>query len=155
MVGKEMNSQTPRAVLDMPEVNVAIYSFLLNFPWELWQVSFFREMASAPHWAATKFCTQASFGDAMISTVSFWAVAIMVQSRQWILRSSWRAVAGFVSIGVVITIVFEELATGPLDRWQYAEIMPTLPVIGTGLFPILQWVVIPPLIVWFVRRQLT
>ena len=63
-----MNSQTPRAVLDMPEVNVAIYSFLLNFPWELWQVPFFREMAAAPHWAASKFCTLASFGDATIST---------------------------------------------------------------------------------------
>ena len=112
-------------------------------------------MAGAPHWVATKFCALAGFGDATISMVSFWAVVVMVQSRQWILCPSWRAVAGFVSVGVVITTVFEELATGPLDLWQYAEIMPTLPVIGTGVLPMLQWVVIPPLIVWFVRRQLT
>jgi hypothetical protein len=32
--------------------------------------------------------------------------------------------------------------------------MPRLPVIGTGLLPLLQWLVIPPLVLWFVRRQI-
>jgi hypothetical protein len=33
--------------------------------------------------------------------------------------------------------------------------MPTLPVLGTGLLPLLQWIFLPPLIAWFVHRQLT
>ncbi len=155
MAGEGANGKAQLGVLDMPEVNVAIFSFLLNFLWEFWQVPFFQEMANKTHWTGIKICTQAAFGDALIATVSFWAVAIVVQSRRWIFRPSWREVAGFVSIGVIITIVLEGLATGALDRWAYVEAMPTLPVLGTGLFPLLQWIFVPPLVVWFVRRRST
>jgi len=33
--------------------------------------------------------------------------------------------------------------------------MPVIPLLGVGLSPLLQWVVLPPIVVWFVRRQLT
>jgi hypothetical protein len=33
--------------------------------------------------------------------------------------------------------------------------MPVVPLLEVGLSPLLQWIVLPPLIVWFVRRQLT
>jgi hypothetical protein len=56
---------------------------------------------------------------------------------------------------VVITIVMERLSTGPLGRRAYAERMPIVPLVDVGLSPLLQWIVLPPLIVWFVRRQLT
>ncbi|WP_162899861.1 hypothetical protein [Halomonas sp. JS92-SW72] len=45
-------------------------------------------------------------------------------------------------------------ATVLQDRWQYGELMPTLPLLGTGLAPLLQWLLLPPLIVWLARRQL-
>lgn len=32
--------------------------------------------------------------------------------------------------------------------------MPVVPVIGIGALPLLQWVLLPPLILWFARRQL-
>ncbi len=60
-----------------------------------------------------------------------------------------------VAVGLVITIILEALATGPLERWSYTSSMPTLPVLGTGLLPLLQWILLPPLTLWFVRRQLT
>jgi hypothetical protein len=49
---------------------------------------------------------------------------------------------------------FEALAIGPLARWSYAPAMPTLPILGTGVVPLLQLIVLPPLTIWFVRRQL-
>ena len=52
------------------------------------------------------------------------------------------------------TIALEWLATNAWDRWQYAARMPTLPVLGTGLTPLLQWLVLPLLLLWLVRRQL-
>ena len=39
-------------------------------------------------------------------------------------------------------------------RWEYAEAMPRLPLLGTGLAPLLQWLLIPPLVIWLVRRQI-
>jgi hypothetical protein len=144
-----------REVFNIPEVNVAIFSFLLNFPWEIWQVPFFRGMASMLHWKAIAMCTQATVGDAVIAIASFWGIAIVARTRRWILRPTWREIAGFVGFGVIITIVFESFATGILDRWEYVEAMPILPILGTGLLPLLQWIILPPLVVWFVWRQLT
>ena len=144
-----------RRILEIPELNVAAFAFLLNFVWEFSQVPFFRAMATSPYWEAAQACIQATFGDAAIALVSFWAVALAARSRRWILGPSARQVLGFVAAGVAITVVFEWLATELLGRWNYAGSMPTVPLLGTGVLPLLQWILLPPLIVWFVRRQLT
>lgn len=142
-------------VLDQPELNVALFAFLLNYPWEFLQVPFFEGMAAAPHWDAVRFCTRATLGDAVIALIAFWAVAAWTHSRGWILQPSTKQILGFVVVGLAITVAFEWLATEVLVRWAYAERMPTIPLLGTGILPLLQWIVLPPIIVWFVRRQLT
>lgn len=142
-------------IVDIPELNVAIFSFLLNFVWEMWQIPFFVALSSGPHWDGVAACTQATFGDAAISLVAFWSVAAFARSRRWILAPSATQIWSFVLVGVVTTIAFEALATGVLERWSYSPSMPTLPILGTGLFPLLQWILLPPLTIWFVRRQLT
>lgn len=60
-----------------------------------------------------------------------------------------------MAVGVLITIAAEWVLTEGIERWTYAPSMPTLPVLGTGLLPLLQWIILPPLVVWFVHRQLT
>jgi hypothetical protein len=121
------HSEPAVGILNQPEANVAIFAFLLNFPWEFLQVPFFAGMATAPHWEAIQFCTRASLGDAAIAVAAFWAVAVAVRSRRWIWHPRVPDVLGFVAIGVAITIVFEWLATGALGRWAYADIMPVVP----------------------------
>lgn len=143
-----------RRLVEAPAANVAAFAFLLNHPWEFLQVPLFRGMAAAPHWEAVKVCTAATLGDAAIAVVAFRAVAAAAGTR-WILRPTAGRIAGFVAVGVAITVVAERLATGPLERWGYAEAMPIVPVLGVGLAPVLQWVLLPPLVAWFVRRQLT
>jgi len=137
-----------------PEFNVLIFSFLLNLTWELWQVPFFHGMADQPHWLGVKACTQATFGDAGIALAAFWVTALIARFRTWIKQPSRSDIALFIGVGLVATIAFETLATGALDRWAYSDAMPRLPVVGTGLLPVIQWLVIPPLVVWFVRRQI-
>jgi hypothetical protein len=142
------------SITALPEIHVMLFSFLLNFVWEMLQVPFFDGMATMPHWQGVKECTVATAGDILISLVCFWIVAGSVRSRNWIQAPSRRQIDLFVASGLVITIGFEFLATRTLDRWEYSETMPTLPVFGTGLVPLLQWIVLPLLLVWFVRRQL-
>lgn len=72
----------PHRITDIPELNVIVFSFLLNFVWEFFQVPSFRGMATAPHWEAAQVCIRATFGDAGISLVSFWAVALVSRSRE-------------------------------------------------------------------------
>jgi hypothetical protein len=141
--------------IEAPETNIAVFAFLLHLPWELAQVPLFAGMPTARHWAAILVCGRATLGDVAIALVAYWTVAVAVGGRGWVLAPTRGRVAGFVTVGVVFTIVIERLATGPLDRWAYAERMPLVPLLEVGLSPLLQWVVLPPLIVWFVRRQLT
>jgi len=144
-----------RRLLDAPETNVAIFAFLLNLAWEFAQVPLFAGMRSAPHWTAILVCGRAALGDVVIALVAFWVVAAVSGSRTWILRPTGRRVAGFVTVGLLVTIVMEWLATRVLGRWAYAGTMPVVPLLGVGVGPLVQWIVLPPLVVWFVRRQLT
>lgn len=139
--------------LDLPEWNVAIFSFLLNFVWEVQQMPFFQ---APPEFACSELirnCTLATVGDVGISLVAFWTVAAISRSRQWFRQPRRYQIVGFILVGLVITVIFEALATGALNRWDYAPLMPTLPLLGTGLLPLLQWLLLPPIILWFVKRQ--
>ncbi|ADC72135.1 conserved hypothetical protein [Thioalkalivibrio sp. K90mix] len=144
---------SPRRILAMPEFNVALFAFLLNYPWEFLQVPFFDDMPTMPHWEAVVFCTRATLGDVLIALAAFWGVAALTRNRSWILQPTLRTVLLFVAIGVVITVGLEWHATEIDDRWQYADTMPTLPILGTGLLPLIQWLILPLLLIWLVRRQ--
>jgi hypothetical protein len=144
-----------KRVIEAPETNVALFAFLLNLPWELAQVPLYAGMPTARHWTAVLACGRATLGDVVIALAAFWMVAVVVGTRNWVLAPTRGRVAGFVVAGVVITIVMERLATGPLGRRAYAERMPIVPLVDVGVSPLLQWIVLPLLIVWFVRRQLT
>jgi hypothetical protein len=137
-----------------PEFSVLLFSFLLNLVWEFWQVPFFRGMADQPHWLGVKACTQATLGDSGIALAAFWVTAMVARNRGWILRPNTLDISVFLGVGVVLTIFLEALATGMFERWAYSDAMPRLPRIGIGLMPLLQWLVIPPLVLWFVRRQI-
>ena len=101
-----------------------------------------------------KACTQATLGDSGIALAALWVTAIFAKARGWILLPNKLDFAIFLGVGVVVTILFEELATEMLELWTYSDAIPRLPVIGTGLLPLLQWLVIPLLVLWFVRRQI-
>ncbi len=150
---RHQNASAFNSVLDLPEFNIAIFAFLLNFVWEFWQIGWFAEIGAAPHLEGVKLCTRATVGDVGIALVAFWAVSFSRGTTSWVSDSNSRDLAIFVLVGVVLTILLEWLATSVLDRWAYAESMPRLPVLGTGILPLMQWIVIPPLILWFVRRQ--
>ena len=142
-------------LLDAPETNVAIFSFLLNLVWEVAQIPLFSGMARAEHGNALLVCTRATIGDVAIAEIAFCVMALRVGSRRWILRASPAMMTGFVAVGVVITIILEYLATHVFGRWTYAPTMPVVPVLRVGLTPLLQWIILPPIVVWFTRRQLT
>ena len=144
----------PQRLLDLPELNIAIFSFLLNFLWEMQQMPFFQLSSKFSCLDMVKNCTLATVGDVGISITAFWLVAAGAKSRQWFHQPRLWQIGGFILVGVVITVIFEALATGPLNMWQYAAFMPTVPFLNTGLLPLLQWLLLPPIIIWFVKRQL-
>jgi hypothetical protein len=143
-----------RHPLETPELNLGLFAFLLNFPWEFLQVPFYEEMPTLGHWDAVRLCAQAAFGDMLIALGAFWVVAAVRRDRAWIRAPDAAATLGFVAVGITVTVGLEWHATVLGDRWQYSDLMPTVPVLGTGLAPLLQWTVLPPLILWLARRRI-
>lgn len=149
-----MNRHSPLNWLNLPEFNIVIFSFLLSFFWEIQQMWFYQIPAGYSHFDIVRNCTLATVGDVVIILIAFWAVAALSKSRQWLRYPNRSQMGVFILVGVVITVVIEALATGPLNRWTYAESMPTIPILGTGLVPLSMWFLVPPLTIWFTRRQI-
>ena len=143
-----MSNQRPTA----PEVDLLILSFPMHFTWEFLQAPLFSGMAQATHIDGILTCLQATLGDMVIALVAYWAAAVLVGTRHWVCRSDHRAFVLFIGTGLAITIGMEFLSTEILHRWTYAAAMPRVPVIGTGLGPMLQWILIPALVRWYLRR---
>ena len=140
------------ALLGAPELDVALLAFLLHFVWEFWQVPWYQGMNDLPHLAGVLMCSRAAAGNAVIALTAYAGPALMARSRFWARDASLRLLAAYLGIGLTITVGLEWLATEVLDRWQYVDVMPTLPLLGTGLAPLLQWIVLPLLLLWLLRR---
>ena len=146
-----------RALIDQPELNFAIFAFLLNYPWEFLQLPLYALPPGTLPWQVVERCSLAALGDAVIMLASYWTVAIAAGTRWWVLGPTARRLLGFVAFGVLITILIENAATrsdSSVWGWRYSPSMPVLPLLQVGLSPVLQWIIVPPLALWFVRRHL-
>lgn len=144
-----------RALTTTPEFNLAVFSLLLIFPWELLHAPLFEGMAAAPHSVVISACLQATLGDLVIVLLAHASVVVVKRRRRWVLAPSRREVVGFVAVVVGITAMIEWLATWGhwAQTWAYSSAMPLIPGVGLGISPLLQWVVVPPTVLWFARRQ--
>ena len=147
-------SDALKRITATPEFNVAVFSFLLNFVWEYIQAPTYAGMIEMNHWDGIKLCTSATFGDVGFALTAFWITSLASRSRQWIFEPKAWQLLMFLGIGIGLTIGFEFYYTTISLRWTYSELMPLVPPFGTGLSPLLQWVVVPLLVLWFVRRQI-
>ncbi len=111
-------------------------------------------MPELDHWEAIIFCTRATLGDVLIFLGAFWTVALIFRDRNWIRFPFGSAFIIFIAVGVAVTVVMEWHATIVAERWQYDEIMPVLPLLGIGISPLLQWIILPVLTIWLARRQI-
>ncbi|MGY9046863.1 MAG: hypothetical protein ACKVKF_07290 [Rhodobacterales bacterium] len=134
------------------EVDLLALSFVGHFAWEILQAPLFSSMSQVDHLAGIYICLKATLGDLAIALAAFWTAAILGRSRSWFTLPSRRATVVFFAVGLLLTIVLEYLHTEITGRWAYDGAMPLLPVIGTGLAPILQWIFVPLLVLWYLRR---
>lgn len=126
-------------------------AFALNWPWEMLQMPAYAEMAGRT-WRATALrCTVATLGDAAV-TLGIWGVGSLAAGR---LRGGWggrwNVLATGALSGALMAAAIEWTALGS-GRWSYTERMPIVPVLGVGLWPLLQLTLLVPAAIWLAGR---
>lgn len=122
-----------------------------NLVWEIAQLPLYTIWASAP-WPGLAFAVvHCTLGDILISAAGF-VVAGLVVDRRRSKRRAVRIATVAIPLGVFYAVFSEWLNVAVRESWAYAPAMPVLPGIGTGLSPLLQWVIVPALGFWLVAR---
>ena len=139
-------------ITSLPEFNIYIFAFLLNFVWEMLQMPLFAlPPADTPYWPVIKMCAAATVADGFIMLIAYWTASAFARSRYWFVAAERGHVLIFLITGLAITSAIELIAT-EMGVWQYSPLMPVL--FGVGLSPFMQWVIPPLITLWFTRRQL-
>ena len=125
-----------------------------NFSWELAQLPLYtiwyegsaREIAFA-----VLHCTG---GDILIASAALLSALLTVANGRWPHDKFVIVAAAAILSGIAYTIFSEWLNTEIRGSWAYSDPMPQLPLIGTGIAPLAQWIVVPLAAFWWSQRPL-
>lgn len=126
---------------------------ILNLVWEFLQLPLYKiwwEKSWGQILFALAHCT---LGDVLIGIFCF-ASALVIR-RVWFKAWSvftWQFIAVFVMLGFAYTVYSEWQNVVISKTWAYSAAMPLVPPLGTGLSPLLQWIVVPLLAFRLARK---
>ena len=121
----------------------------LNLVWEIIQLPFYTLWQHASWYETFYAIAHCSAGDVLIAFAC--AIAALAITRwRWPTpgRQSTLFLLCFISLSVAYTIFSEWLNTAVRISWAYSDLMPVLPLLGTGVAPLLQWIALPKLALW-------
>jgi hypothetical protein len=91
-------------------------------------------------------------GDLLIAAITLLAAAVLTAGGSWPARRFARVATLAITFGLLYTVFSEWLNVEVRRGWAYSELMPTLPLLGTGLSPLAQWIAVPVIGFWWARR---
>lgn len=131
-----------------------LWTALANLVWETAQLPLYTiwtERSFAYNAFAIAHCT---VGDVLIALATLLLALVLAGSAEWPARRFGAVAVVATVLGVGYTVYSEWVNAGVRLTWAYSEWMPVVPGLGTGLAPLGQWLVLPPLGLWLCRRRL-
>lgn len=118
---------------------------VVNLAWEIVQLPAYTVWTNGSARSIALAVTHCTAGDVLIGLATL-AIALVLTGAGPI--AAWRVGAiGVVATALAVgyTVYSEWVNVEIRGSWAYSELMPQLPVIGTGLAPLAQWIVLPGL----------
>ena len=127
-------------------------SAVLNLAWEVAHVRLYR--ISPGHLGAVPALAIAHClaGDVLVSALAYILAVVAGGTWRWPVARPSRGILVAVAFSVTFTVVAEWLSVRVLGRWSYLPNMPT--VLGIGLSPLLQAMVVPAAALLLTRWRL-
>lgn len=82
-------------------------------------------------------------GDMLIGLAALTWALVLVGTPEWPRSSFVRVGLAATCFGIAYTIYSEWVNVEMRQSWRYTDAMPRVPLLGTGLAPLLQWLVLP------------
>lgn len=92
-------------------------------------------------------------GDVMIAAITLAGAIALFGRRGWPAQTFGQVAFAMILFALSYTVFSEWLNTEVRQSWAYRPQMPRLPPLGTGLTPVLQWIVVPLFAFAWMRRN--
>ncbi len=150
--GLAAGTQAKRQWHQLPELQLLMLALPLHLLWEIAQFPLYTVWHEAS-WAYILYSlAHCTLGDMLILLCVFWLVSLLNRSRYWVYATPIAANAVlFTLLGVAYTVYSEIVNTRIKGAWAYTELMPIVPVFEIGGAPLLQWLLISPVLIWLMR----
>lgn len=134
-----------------PEIQLLTLALPLELLWEVAQFPLYTVWHEGDWPYILYGLAHCTLGDLLILLVIFWVVSLLNRDRRWHLNAVVANGFLFTVLGAVYTVYSEIMNVRIKGTWDYTELMPVIPVVDIGAMPFLQWVLIPPVLLWLMR----
>jgi hypothetical protein len=138
----------------LPETRLLVLGLPLELLWETAQFPLY-DIWHESGWGYVLYSlVHCTLGDLLILLVTYALVALLNRDRNWIMARPIIALGNgllFTLIGAGYTVYSELVNVRVEGAWGYTALMPVVPIIGVGGMPLLQWLLIPPVLLWLMR----
>jgi len=125
-------------------------AFVLHLVWESVQCPIFFVHGSydASPWGMVT----AALGDVLLTWIIYGVVAAISRRWRWAGAPwSWGQIAAFIATAFALAVGVE-LHAQATERWLYRGAMPVLPILDVGVIPVLQLLILTPIVVLLAER---
>lgn len=120
-----------------------------NLLWETLQLPLYTLWRTDPPAQLAFAVFHCTLGDVVIGTVALVLALALFGNRRWPEEGRRSVMLAALLLGAGYTVYSEYVNTALRQSWAYADAMPRLPILGTGLAPLAQWILLPPILLAF------
>jgi len=133
-------------------VRYLLAATLLNLLWEVAQLPLYTIWSEGTRTEQLWAVLHCTGGDAVIATSTLGLSILFLARKEWP-GHRYALTAGASIILALVYTVFSEKLNIARGGWEYSPAMPRTPVLGTGLAPLVQWIVVPLASFWLARKR--
>jgi len=120
-----------------------LFVALANLGWEFLQLPLYTIWESGTYSEIVFAAVHCTGGDILIALSAIVMALFLTGSSEWPIVGFKRVMIVTIVFGLGYTIFSEWLNIEVRKAWAYSDLMPVVPIINTGLSPIVQWILIP------------
>lgn len=125
------------------ELRFVAAAAVLNLIWEIAQMPLYTLWLTGSPRDIAFALLHCTAGDILLAAICLTAARAILRAKDWP-RRHYRAVAVvLIALALGYTVFSEWWNVEIRQAWAYRDSMPRLPGLGTGLAPLLQWIILP------------